>query len=163
MRDASLADIRIAGATDDDRMWAATLMASSDPWRTLGRDLTMCVAVVAEAADTELFIAHGVQGADAAHAPLGFVLLRARGLAGSPYIVAIGVAPDARGSGVGAALIAFVERHVSPSRHLFLCVSSFNADAQRFYERLGFARVGNLPDYLIDGASEIILHKRLAP
>lgn len=157
-------DLRISDATDDDRMWVATLMASSDPWRTLGRDFSTCLDVVAETTDTELFIASSARGAHGALEPLGFVLLRARGLAGSPYIVAIGVAPEARGSGVGAALIGFVEQRVSPpARHLFLCVSSFNADAQRFYARLGFAQVGNLPDYIVDGASELILHKRLDP
>ena len=158
MLHASEADLRITLATDADRDWAAALMASSDPWRTLGRDLTTSAAVVAEAPDTELFVARGAAG------PLGFVLLRRRGFAGSPYIVSIGVAAEARGAGVGARLIAFVERHVSPSaRHLFLCVSSFNTDAQRFYAKLGFQRVGELPDYVMDGASEIILHKRLAP
>ncbi len=149
-------DLHIRNATDDDRLWAATLMASSDPWRTLGRDLGACVAVVAEAPETELFIA------SAEHGPLGFVLMRARGLAGSPYIVSIAVRPEARGQRVGEQLMEFVERRVAPpARHLFLCVSSFNTSAQRFYARLGFALVGDLPDYLVDGASELILHKRL--
>ena len=150
--------VAIDRAIDADRAWAAALMASSDPWRTLGRDLATNAAAVAEAPDTELFVARGAAG------PIGFVLLRRRGFAGSPYIVSIGVRPDARGGGLGAQLIAFIEREVMPSaRHLFLCVSSFNSDAQRFYERLGYGRVGELPDYVITGASEIILHKRLAP
>ncbi len=153
-----LPQVVIDDATNADRAWAADLMASSDPWRRLGRDLATSAAVVAAAPDTELFVARGPAG------PLGFVLLRRRGFAGSPYIVSIGVDPAARGGGIGALLLAFVERHVTPpARHLFLCVSSFNTEAQRFYDRLGFQRVGELPDYVIDGASEIILHKRLAP
>jgi ribosomal protein S18 acetylase RimI-like enzyme len=44
---------------------------------------------------------------------------------------------------------------------MFLCVSSFNDGARRLYERLGYIRVGQLPDYIVDGASEILMHKRL--
>ena len=71
---------------------------------------------------------------------------------------------EARGQGIGAHMVAHVEARCAPTaRHLFLCVSSFNADAQRLYRRLGFSQVGELPDYVIAGASELILHKRLAP
>jgi [ribosomal protein S18]-alanine N-acetyltransferase len=63
---------------------------------------------------------------------------------------------------VGAFLLAACEQHFRPtSHHFFLCVSSFNARARAFYERHGYAKVGELPDYLIDGASEILMHKRL--
>lgn len=47
------------------------------------------------------------------------------------------------------------------ARHLFLCVSSFNARARSFYERRGYQAVGELEDYVIEGASEILMHKRL--
>ena len=53
-------------------------------------------------------------------------------------------------------------RYAPHARHIFLCVSSFNPDARRLYERVGYKQVGTLPDYLIDGASELIMHKRLA-
>jgi [ribosomal protein S18]-alanine N-acetyltransferase len=55
-----------------------------------------------------------------------------------------------------------VESYSRPAaRHLFLCVSSFNTSARRLYERCGYSAVGALPDYVIDGASEILMHKRL--
>jgi hypothetical protein len=41
-------------------------------------------------------------------------------------------------------------------------VSSFNDRARVLYERHGYAPVGELKDFIVDGASEIILHKRLA-
>ena len=47
------------------------------------------------------------------------------------------------------------------ARHIFLCVSSFNTRARAFYERLGFCAVGEFQDYIIEGASEILMHKRL--
>jgi ribosomal protein S18 acetylase RimI-like enzyme len=49
------------------------------------------------------------------------------------------------------------------AKHMFLCVSSFNGRARRFYERRGYSQVGEFPDYIVEGASEILMHKRLAP
>jgi [ribosomal protein S18]-alanine N-acetyltransferase len=43
------------------------------------------------------------------------------------------------------------------------CVSSFNTDAQRLYERLGYQRVSELPDYIVAGYSEILLRKTTGP
>jgi ribosomal protein S18 acetylase RimI-like enzyme len=74
------------------------------------------------------------------------------------------VAPGLRSRGVGAALLEHVERtYRGRSRHLFLCVSSFNPHARRFYERHGFEAVGTLKAFLIDDADEILMHKRLGP
>jgi ribosomal protein S18 acetylase RimI-like enzyme len=94
----------------------------------------------------------------------GLVLVRPAGVAGAPYIVSIAVAPAFRSLGVGAALIDHVERaYRGRARHLFLCVSSFNPRARRFYERHGFEAVGALKAFLIDEADEILMYKRLAP
>lgn len=70
---------------------------------------------------------------------------------------------SARGRGVGSALLSAFERTYPTARHVFLCVSSFNARARALYERHGYRLVGELPDYIITGASEYIMCKRLAP
>jgi ribosomal protein S18 acetylase RimI-like enzyme len=44
-----------------------------------------------------------------------------------------------------------------------MCVSSFNTDAQRLYERLGYQRIGELTDYIVAGQSEILLRKTIGP
>ena len=130
-------------------------MASSDPWLTLGRGLEQCRAACHRPGYAMLV-------ARQADVPRAFALLHPRGVAGSPYLASFAVAAGSRGHGVGAFLLAACEQHFRPSaRHFFLCVSSFNARARAFYERQGFTQVGELPDYLIDGASEILMHKRL--
>jgi ribosomal protein S18 acetylase RimI-like enzyme len=150
------AGLTIAEATGEDRPWAARLMATSEPWIRLRRGYQACLAVVEPQPDTEVFVAR--EGG----APVGFVVLRPRGVAGSPYLASIAVDPGARGRGVGSALLAFVEQRFRPAhRHLFLCVSSFNDRARRLYERVGFSQVGEFPDYVIEGASELLMHKRL--
>jgi ribosomal protein S18 acetylase RimI-like enzyme len=148
--------IAISVATDADRRWSARLMAESDPWMRLRRGYEECLAACQPHPETLLLIARDGETA------CGFALLRERGVAGSPYLVSIGVAESYRGRGIGSQLLAHAEAHFRPrARHMFLCVSSFNDAARRLYERLGYVRVGELPDYIIDGSSEILMHKRL--
>lgn len=149
-------EIRIGEATDGEREWSARLMASGPPWTTLGRGLEACRQAAFDPACVVLVARRGGE-------PLGFVRVHPRGVAGSPYVASIAVAPDARGLGVGTALLdAAVARFSPPARWLFLCVSSFNGRARALYERYGFRVVGDLPDYVVDGASETLMVKRLA-
>ena len=145
----------IAPATEEEREWAALLMARSEPWITLGASLEDCRE---SCRDPEylLYVAHG-DGR-----PRGAILLQRRGVASSPYVKSIAVDPEHRSRGIGAALLEFAETLFrDEARHLFLCVSSFNRRAFSFYERQGYSVVGVLEDYVIGGASEILMHKRL--
>lgn len=148
-------DVEIGEAREDDLEWAALLMAGSEPWITLGRGLVES-RHACHRPDLRAFVARS------GTKPLGFVLIHPRGVAGAPYIASIGVTADARGRGIGRRLVAFIEDLFRPqSRHMFLCVSSFNSRARKFYEEIGYAPVGELPDYVVDGASEILMHKWL--
>jgi [ribosomal protein S18]-alanine N-acetyltransferase len=145
----------IAAGTDDDCEWAAGVMAASDPWITLGRGIEACRAACRRP-DHVLFVARD------AHGRGGFALVNPSGVAGAPYLAAIAVDSRWRSHGVGAALLGHCERHAAlSSRHFFLCVSSFNTRAQAFYQRQGYRRVGEFEDYVIDGASELLMYKRV--
>jgi [ribosomal protein S18]-alanine N-acetyltransferase len=150
----------------DDYAWCARLMAGSEPWITLGRDLAECRAVLVRPG-TELFVARGLVARDTASPdqprPSGFILVAPYGLAGSPYIASIAVAAEARGRGIGSELLRFAEQHFAGREHLFLLVSSFNLRAQQFYRRHGYEFVGELKDYIVKGHSERLLHKGLPP
>ena len=83
-------------------------------------------------------------------------------MAGSPYLKSIAVAKEMRSRGVGSALLDFAEaRFQGEARWFFLCVSSFNDRARALSQRRGYAVVGELPDQVVDGASEIVMRKRL--
>ncbi|MBK6494929.1 MAG: hypothetical protein IPG05_07475 [Gemmatimonadetes bacterium] len=43
--------------------------------------------------------------------------------------------------------------------NVFLCVSSFNPDAERLYRRLGYEVVGTLTDFIVTGHHETLLRK----
>ena len=148
--------VTVRGARGDDHAWAAALMSSSEPWITLRRDFDSCLRACTSPSDV-------LEIADAGGARCGLVLVRPAGVAGAPYIVSIAVAATHRSQGVGAAMLAHVEQACrSRSRHLFLCVSSFNPRARHFYERHGFKAVGTLQDFIIEGADEILMHKPLS-
>ncbi len=149
--------VTIGPATDEEREWAARLMSSSEPWITLRRDLDKCRKACTDPACL-LFVAR------VNDSPLGFILLHPKGVAGSPYVRSIAVAPEARSRGIGRELLRFAEetfRH--EARHIFLCVSSFNPKAKDLYLRCGYEIVGELVDYVISGASETLMIKRLVP
>ncbi|HET9343993.1 MAG TPA: N-acetyltransferase [Candidatus Eremiobacteraceae bacterium] len=155
MSDAVLGEITIDEADDDDREWCAQLMASSEPWLTLGRTIDQTRPLF-HRTDSELYVARRDGMA------CGFLLLRDRGIIYSPYIASLAVSPDSRGLGIGGRLLDFVEKRArESSKHIFLCVSSFNTRAQVLYDRHGYAVVGELKDYIVDGFSEYLMSKRL--
>jgi len=150
-----MTDIAIDLASDADREWSAKLMASSEPWLALGRDFPTCLAYCRAPQFVALM-------ARREGARCGFLLLHPTGVAGSPYIASIASVAAMRGQGIGSELLAAAERWFPKATHIFLCVSSFNTRARQLYERRGYTKVGEFPDYVIAGASEILMHKRLA-
>lgn len=64
--------------------------------------------------------------------------------------------------GVGTGLLAAYEAEVArASGHSFLLTSETNVEAQRFYERQGYKRVGTLPSLVVPGEDEALYWKRL--
>ena len=94
---------------------------------------------------------------------MGVVILDLAGTLNG-YIQILAVHPGLAGAGVGAQMIAWAEERIfRQSPNVFLCVSSFNERAQKFYQRLGYQRVGELSDFLTAGHAEILLRKTRGP
>jgi ribosomal-protein-alanine N-acetyltransferase len=146
--------LRFRDATEDDREWAAAVMASTDPWLRLGRTIDGCRAVLHNPR-VEVVVATSEGNR------LGFAVVDPQGLAGAPYLKAIAVDAMERSGGAGSAILDHVEsRWGGPAGNLFLCVSSFNDRARALYERRGFTAIGTLEQYLTDDADEVIMRKR---
>jgi ribosomal protein S18 acetylase RimI-like enzyme len=76
----------------------------------------------------------------------------------------VAVAPDAQHQGVGGRLMDEAEAAILGSGpNVFLLVSSWNTGAQRFYERRGYRRIGELADYIRRGITEVVYRKTLGP
>jgi ribosomal protein S18 acetylase RimI-like enzyme len=93
---------------------------------------------------------------------IGFLWLVERGAFNrGGYVQLIGVQPGMQNAGVGFALMRFAEEKIfAQGQDLFLLVSDFNTNAQRFYQRLGYRQVGKLDDYVVPGVSELIYYKK---
>jgi ribosomal protein S18 acetylase RimI-like enzyme len=93
---------------------------------------------------------------------VGLVWFLVRGAFGrSGYVKWLGVAPEARGHGVGRSLLEHAERRIFRScADVFLLASDFNLSAQEFYARHGYEQVGAIPDYVVKGITELVFRKR---
>lgn len=94
--------------------------------------------------------------------PVGFVWYVVNGAFNrSGYIMLIGVEQSARSTGVGRALMREAETILFEKvNDVFLLVSDFNTEAQKFYQRLGYEQVGIIRNYVIEGVDELIFRKK---
>jgi ribosomal protein S18 acetylase RimI-like enzyme len=143
--------IRPLGEHADARR-CARLMASSEPWITLGRGYEESLEILNDPGRESYVARVGTE-------IVGFLILNMEG-AFTGYIQTICVAPEHQNRGIGSALVGFAEERIwRDSPNVFLCVSDFNLGARRLYERLGYRVVGELTDYVIEGKSELLMRK----
>ncbi len=149
--------LAIARLTDDAEARAcARLMTESEPWLTLGRTYEASLGIIQDPS-REVYVARDERGL------AGFLILCMTG-AFVGYIQTVCIHPERRGQGLGSKLVEFAEQRIlAESPNVFMCVSSFNRDARRLYERLGYRVVGELTDYIMQGHSEILLRKSVGP
>jgi GNAT superfamily N-acetyltransferase len=90
----------------------------------------------------------------------GAVSIRSPWLKG-PYLELLALLPKAQGQGIGGHILAWFEREAlrGGARNLWVCASSFNTRALRFYKRHGFEQAASLPGLVMDGYEEILLRK----
>ncbi len=134
----------------------AKMMAESEPWLTLRRSLEASIRTLQDP-DKEVYV---LEDDDEI---LGFVVVDLRGPFPG-YLQTVCVRSGDRGEGHGERLITFAEERIfRDSPNVFMCVSTFNPDAKRLYERLGYTVVGEMPDYIVQGHGEILLRKTQGP
>ena len=135
---------------------AARLMAASDPWRKLGRNYLDCLNSM-----TAPF--REVYAARSGHEITGLAIVTMYGTFRG-YIQSLFVAEGFRDQGLGALIMKHAEAKIFlRSPNVFLCVSSFNKKAIRFYKRLGYRQCGRLTDFFVRGHDEILMRKTIAP
>jgi ribosomal-protein-alanine N-acetyltransferase len=143
-------------ADDAEAHACATIMATTDPWITLGRTFDRCLATMRDEA-LERYVA------TSNNEIVGLLLISMRG-AFTGYIKSVAVRDGWRSKGVGRALLGFAEARIfRESPNVFICVSSFNPRARSLYERVGYESVGVLRDFIMRGYDEILLRKTTGP
>jgi ribosomal protein S18 acetylase RimI-like enzyme len=131
-------------------------IAALEPWRGLGYRADALGRYLARKAH-----ARGVWVvlASAKGPPVGIVVVDDGVLLGD-FIALLAVRPESSGQGVGRTLVEHVAaRTFAARRWLYVSCDGNNAAALRFYRKLGFSRVGRLPDLVREGRTEILLRK----
>jgi [ribosomal protein S18]-alanine N-acetyltransferase len=143
-------------AGEEEARRCAEMMCSTEPWITIGRNFNASLKIIRDAT-REVYVADNDGRLE------GFIILNMRG-AFVGYIQTVCVDASARGAGLGTQLVQFAEKRIfAETPNVFLCVSSFNPRARQLYERLGYALIGELKDYLIRGHSELLMRKTIGP
>lgn len=136
--------------------FCAEFMVASEPWVTLGLTFEQAFQRLTDPT-------REVHVATVNDQIVGVLSLHLSGPLNG-YIQVIAVHPGWRRRGLGTRMIEFAEQRIfRQSPNVFLCVSSFNQHAQKLYERLGYQRVGELPDFAARGYSEILMRKTRGP
>ena len=134
----------------------ALMMSKTDPWITLGLNYDQCLKAF-EGDCKEVYVVSCEKEI------VGFVILQVCG-SFSGYIQTLCIREDQRGKGIGTQLLEFCEERILKfSPNVFICVSSFNKDAERLYYKFGFKLVGELDNFIKEGFTELLLRKTVGP
>jgi ribosomal protein S18 acetylase RimI-like enzyme len=130
----------------------AKIMSSTEPWITYGMDYDYCLKTF-EGDCKEVYTLENEEEV------AGFVILQVCGTF-KGYIQSLCVSEKHRSKGLGKKLLQFCEERVLKiSPNIFICVSTFNKGAIKLYYEFGFILVGELPDFVKQGLTELLLRK----
>ena len=134
----------------------ASMMSRTDPWITLEMNYEYCLAAF-KGDYKEIYII------EVENVIAGFVIIQIAGTF-SGYIQTVCIDEAYRGKGLGKKLLLFCEERIHTySPNVFICVSSFNKGAIKFYYEFGFKLVGELNDFVKQGFTELLLRKTIGP
>lgn len=140
----------IQGSVESEQ--CARMMFGEEPWVLFGTSYEASLRRM-EDKSKEIYVAESNAQV------VGFVIINMQG-AFFGYIQTVCVAAEQRGRKIGTKLIERAEARIfRDSPNVFICVSSFNQNAYRLYERLGYSTIGELKDYIVKGHSELLLRK----
>ncbi len=99
-------------------------------------------------------------GCDIIASQNGFIVWRT--VTDEAEIITIGVAPDARGNGIGLAMLGLAEIDAknNGATRMFLEVAEDNTHARKMYDTAGYKIIGRRPKYY-NGIDAILMEKAL--
>ena len=137
----------------------AAAIVAMEPWSVMNYPAERLAEFLAtqDGGVTRCVIEVGGEGA-------GVISVRYPWLKG-PYLELLALLPPFQRRGIGGRLLDRFEGEAASrwARNLFVCASSFNENALRFYRSHGFQHAAVLPGLVAEGYDEILLRKLLPP
>jgi ribosomal protein S18 acetylase RimI-like enzyme len=153
--------IIVGPATAPTAAGQAEWIAAIEPWRSLGYSREGLARFLKRSARAPGGVL--VARTQARGAVLGIACVQEGVLLGN-FVALLAVKPEAAGRGIGRALMdAVAEVTFASRRWLYVSVADRNRAARAFYRKLGFDRVGRLPDLVRPGDIELLLRKGAPP
>jgi ribosomal protein S18 acetylase RimI-like enzyme len=148
--------LTVAGASAASARSQAVWIAGMQPWHGMGYDASGLAAFLGRsAAGGQVRMAR----ASARGQVLGILVLQPAVLLGN-FVALLAVRPEAAGQGVGRTLMEHAQKETYAHRRwLFVSADAANRAGLAFYRKLGFTRVGRLPDLVRSGRVEILLRR----
>ena len=147
----------VALTTGSDLTACAAMMMVSSPWKDLNFEYAQCL----EALRSKEMTVHGIFLQDDL---VAFLATLANGIGFEPLIEFVCVNEVSRSQGLGGRLIDYYEENLFPEvKNLFLFVSDINPRAIALYERKGYLKVGELPNFNLEGQTEFLMRKTRGP
>ena len=150
--------VRIVRASRALARAQAAWIVGMDPWASLGYRAQPLGRWLARGARARgVWLARGAR----ARTVDGIIVVEMPFLLGG-FIALLAVRSEAAGRGIGRALVAEARRQVftvANKRWLYVSADSRNRGALAFYRKLGFSRVGRLPDLIRAGNTEVLLRQ----
>ena len=150
--------MRITRATPAQARRQARWIVTLQPWRGLGYQERALGRWLGRQAGLGL-----VRVARQADTVVAIIVTQPDVLLGH-FVALLAVAPAAAGRGVGRAVIEDAATRAARTRRwLYTSSDADNRPAAAFYRKLGFSRVGRLPDLVRAGRTEILWRRAVRP
>jgi GNAT superfamily N-acetyltransferase len=133
----------------------AEAIVAMPPWSVMAYPAEALARFLAAADDGAWRFLLEVDGVEAGAVSIRFPWLK------GPYLELLALLPPFQRQGIGAGILTWFENEASAlgARNVWVCASSFNDGALRFYERHGFRPAATLRGLVADGYDEILLRK----
>ncbi len=143
--------MRMTRATPSIARRQADWIVAEEPWRGLGYEADGLARWLARRAGQGM-----VRIAVKRGAVMGIIVTQPEVLLGT-FIALLAVAPWAQGRGLGRALVEdAADEAFRTGKWLYTSSDQGNRAAAAFYRKLGFRKVGRLPDLVREGNTEIL-------